>query len=143
MKPTREDVPEACVLDTPSSVNSLLYWPAPSVENCEFLLIENDPALASRMSVEFITPGASCTSTIGLLPKDGSSSTRRESMTCPSEDSAVLSRGVSARTSTDSEVLPTCNSIFTSTVSLTRTSILSRTVFLKPAISDSTVYEPV
>ena len=59
MKPTRVEPPSACVLETPSSVNSLLYCPAPSVDICEFLFMENDPDFASLMSVVFITPGAS------------------------------------------------------------------------------------
>src|SRR3954454_4521516 len=68
MNPTRVDPPSACVFDTPSSVNSLLYVPAPSVAICEFLLMENDPDFASRMSVVLITPGASCTSVMTLPP---------------------------------------------------------------------------
>ena len=72
-EPERRESNIASQLLSPSSVNSLLYCPAPSVENCEFLLIENAPAFARRMSVVFITPGASWTSTIGLSPNDGSS----------------------------------------------------------------------
>src|ERR1051326_1445424 len=71
----------------------------------------------------------------GTAPNDGSSWTRRWSITWPSEDSAVDSNGVSADTSTDSERFPTVSSIFTSTVSFTRISMPSRTNFLKPASS--------
>src|SRR5215471_6237045 len=53
---TRTCVLSENVLGTPSIVNSLLYVPPPSVENCDGALLKG--ALRRRISVVFTAPGA-------------------------------------------------------------------------------------